>query len=604
MLSQWWQTISGQRRNLEKENDALTKDIRQLNMSQLRQQGWQPASDLRIAGYEYKSLILTSIKLRRYLILIQQDAYEELRRTNLLRRFDASINATLHYQLEGIFLGENEEMLLLQSQLQQSEVKEETSSAELLTAAYRNFDLIVERAIEYNASDIHFQFREHTLVQILYRIHGKLRVSPSANQDRLTRDYAAMLDAVSTAYNSRADSNSRSHNHFDEAQHQSCSIPILIKRRKYQIRFQSIKENHGFDIILRLLMNEAIEKDILSLAQLGYSKDQVVLLEDAVNRSPGLTIIAGETGSGKSTTLRTLMTYERDSGKKFYSIEDPVEYIQPHVTQIPIQRRAEGSSHDSESPFSAASRVILRGDPDKLMPGEIRDVETGSFAKSMTETGHQVLSTVHASSAFGIIPRLASEEVGMPLSTLSAPNFLTAIVYQKLIATLCPHCSLPAVNVLSSDCLAVLAELGLNLAQIKVVGPGCAQCRHIGNAGQTVVAEVCEVNEIILPFIRKSEFWEAERHWRRTSDEKLTSGNMAGKTAIEHAIYKVSLGLIDPREVESAFYTLRKYLEQYRQRQSRTMGESALRIASTTAKSAQIAKATGVVRTGASTPSS
>ena len=131
------------------------------------------------------------------------------------------------------------------------------------------------------------------------------------------------------------------------------AIPLNLRNRKYQLRLQSIKENRGVDVVLRLLVNEAVDDDVMTLAELGYSEDQIEVLEDAVYRSPGLTIIAGETGSGKSTTLRTMMMYERDAGKKFFSIEDPVEYIQPHVTQIPIQRRAEDGH--GESAFGAAA---------------------------------------------------------------------------------------------------------------------------------------------------------------------------------------------------------------------------------------------------------
>ncbi|WP_434627790.1 ATPase, T2SS/T4P/T4SS family [Chromobacterium sp. CV08] len=203
--------------------------------------------------------------------------------------------------------------------------------------------------------------------------------------------------------------------------------------------------------------------------------------------------------------------------------------------------------------------MLLRGDPDKVMGGEIRDAETGSFAKAMTQTGHQVLSTVHASSGFGIIPRLSDEEIGIPIDSLAAPDFLTALVYQKLVPVLCPACCLPAAEVLDDDYLMTIASLGLDVGAIKVEGPGCPQCRHLGTKGQTVVAEVCEVTEEMLPMIRDGRFWEAEKYWRAKSNGRLHDPRMLGKTAMEHAIYKMSLGLLDPRDVESAFRKLKKY---------------------------------------------
>ncbi|UTH74135.1 GspE/PulE family protein [Chromobacterium sp. IIBBL 290-4] len=529
-----------------------------LKTDAIRQHGWRIESDLLLPGYENSVLVLGSAKTKQYILLIDEASYPQLRQGDLLQRFDSGIRARARLSCFGVFVGAMDEILLVQSQLQQQAGEGDARAGDARNGGARNFDMVLEKAIELKATDIHFEFRDGAQVRVRYRIHGKLRDSDP--KERLLNDFNAMMDAVSTAYNSRADSSSRSHNHFDENRHQSCSISLNAQGRNYQLRFQSVKENRGVDVILRVLLNEAVEKDILSLQELGYSEDQVEVLEDAVYRSPGLTIIAGETGSGKTTTLRTLMTYERDSGKKFFSIEDPVEYIQPHVTQIPIQRKAEdGKKEGSETPFGAAAKVLLRGDPDKVMGGEIRDAETGAFAKAMTQTGHQVLSTVHASSGFGVLARLSENEIGIPVHSLASPDFLTVLVYQKLLPVLCPDCSRMAVEVLSDDYLMVIASLGIDIGEVRVEGEGCPQCRYLGTAGQTVVAEVCEISEEMLPMIREGRFWEAERYWRAKSNGKLYDQAMLGKTAMEHAIYKMSLGLLDPRDVESAFRKLKKY---------------------------------------------
>lgn len=533
---------------------VVARPITDLHEADLQTFGWRQDLGITLAGAEHGSLVLVAMKPRLYLLLLEHTTFVRTQGSDLLARFDQAVRARHRLDLEGIYVGTTEEILLMQSRLQQQGDGGDRSD-ERRTGTYRNFDLIVERAIDAGASDIHFEFRDDSKVRVRMRIHGKLRMT--GDSDRLARDYHAMLDAVSAAYNSRADPSSRSHNHFDEAQHQSCSIPLTLRQRKYQLRFQSVKENRGVDVVLRLLVNEAMEGDVLTLSQLGYSDDQVEMLEDAVHRSPGLTVIAGETGSGKSTTLRTLMTYERDSGKKFFSIEDPVEYIQPHMTQIPIQRRAEDGF--GESAFGAAAKVLLRGDPDKLMPGEIRDAETGSFAKSMTETGHQVLSTVHASSAFGIVTRLVSDEIGMPLAAVTAPNFLTAIVYQKLIPVLCEHCKRAAAEVLDAAALTVIGSLGIDPTLVRVEGPGCERCHGRGTRGQTVVAEVCELTDELLDLLRDAHFWEAERQWRTCHDGDLSSPNMTGKSAMEHAMYKMSQGLVDPRDIEAAFCKLKKF---------------------------------------------
>lgn len=170
-----------------------------------------------------------------------------------------------------------------------------------------------------------------------------------------------------------------------------------------------------------------------------------------------------------------------------------------------------------------------------------------------------MLSTVHASSAFGIIPRLVSDEIGMPLAAVTSPNFLTAMVYQKLIPVLCEHCKLPAIGNLDTAALDVIAALGIDVTNVRVEGAGCERCKGRGTAGQTVVAEVCELTDDMLDLLRESHFWEAERQWRASHNGDLTSPDMTGKTAIEHAIYKMSQGRIDPRDIEASFYKLKKY---------------------------------------------
>lgn len=534
--------------------------IGQLSVETLRKHHWQLEVDLILPGYEDQSLVLVSRAAMRYLLLVDTQALQRIAPSDLLDRFDSAVRSKRRLRCEGLYVGEMEALLLAHSRLQRDGVVA-ARVIEQRTGAHRHFNLLLESALDMGASDIHLEFREGKDVAVRFRVHGKMRSGRETSP--LFSDYVAMLDAVSAAYNSRADVSSRSHNHFDEHQHQSCSVPITIRGRHYQLRFQSVRENRGLDVVLRILLNEARDADVMTLAELGYAPDQIDILENAVLRSPGLLIIAGETGSGKSTTLRTLMGYERGAGKKFYSIEDPVEYIQPHVTQIPIQRRAEAGG---ESAFGAAARVVLRGDPDKIMPGEIRDRETCGFAKAMTETGHQVLSTVHASSCFGILQRLTSDELGMPLHAVAAPRFLVALVYQKLLPELCDRCRRPATAALDAARCAVLRELGFTLANLRVAGPGCAHCKHLGTSRQTVAAEVCEIADAMLPTIAARRFWDLETQWRALSDARLDSPRMLGKTAMEHALYKMSTGQVDPRDVESAFYPLKKLLEERRPR--------------------------------------
>ena len=262
---------------------ALTLPVRpvaQLAVDTLRKLQWRTEVDLALPGYEDQSLVLVARATMRYLLLIETHAMQRIRKTDLLDRFDSAVRSRLKLRCEGVFTGAMETLLLAQSKLQQT-TPLETRFIEHRTGAHRNFNLLVETALDLGASDIHLEFRDDSQIRIQVRVHGKLRAI--GGESTLFADYVAMLDAVTAAYNSRADMSSRSHNHFDEYQHQSCSVPILVKGRYYQLRFQSVKENRGLDVILRILLNEARDNDVMTLAALGYAPDQVATLEDAVH---------------------------------------------------------------------------------------------------------------------------------------------------------------------------------------------------------------------------------------------------------------------------------------------------------------------------------
>ena len=194
----------------------------------------------------------------------------------------------------------------------------------------------------------------------------------------------------------------------------------------------------GFDMTIRLLKVQNATKP-LPLSALGYSRCEIKRIEIATNKPSGVVVIAGTTSSGKSTTLQNmLMTkiLKELSQIKVITVEDPVEYFIPNATQISVVRDKNG---DAEASFGAAIRTAMRSDPDLIMIGEIRDSQSCALMRAAAQSGHPVYSTVHASSCISVISRL--EDLGLSRDVMASQNFIAGFFYQKLLAKLCPHCS-------------------------------------------------------------------------------------------------------------------------------------------------------------------
>lgn len=424
------------------------------------------------------------------------------------------------------------------------------------------FTETLEKAAARKVTDVHWAIRDEVrTAAILFRIDGVIRFSnrmPSANA----------LDAIGAAYTKLAEESSRSDPAFNRKTMQSCSIPLVLQGRHYKLRFQSIPVNGGLDVICRLLQTSSMnDQKAPSLEALGYSETQCRQLDFAARKTVGVIVVAGVTGSGKSTTLKTLMTLSPTRHlRKSYSIEDPVEYKMFGVSQISVRRRAVGND---DSGFTAAMRVVLRADPDIIMVGEVRDNESCSLMKTAVQSGHQVMTTVHASSAIDIVQRLTSSELGLPRETLGSRNFLSALVYQRLVPQLCPKCKVPMLEAredqVPSDTLHLLRhKFGLDPATMFVTNEnGCEHCEKLGSKGVTVVAEIITPTAELLKLLREGRDVEAEELWRQSRRARFDEPDCTGKTAFEHGLYKAHLGLVDPLVIESSFEPFETYMVEH-----------------------------------------
>lgn len=423
------------------------------------------------------------------------------------------------------------------------------------------FDVIIAHALSENISDVHIEVRDTGGI-IRMRKNGEM-MEYMADR-RMTYNDASSLCSV--IYTVLASTKAVS---FDPRECQQGAVPHSVGDQELKLRYQSVPAYpNGFDVILRVLPVGRSE-DFVPLQKLGYTEQQVEELNNIASRPIGSLIIAGVTGSGKSTTLKNLLMYINVSTGyklKIYTIEDPPEYNIARVTQIPV---VIGKDFDpSKSPFEKPIKACMRGDPDIIMIGEVRDTMTGDLTKKAVQSGHQVLTTVHATSAIGILDRFI--DFGLSRSVLGSPEFLTGLLYQKLLGIVCDKCAIDFNKLVHSE-NCTKKDLDMYTQIGKIVNPGeykifkrneqgCSHCNGSGLKGRTVCAEVIMMTLEMTELIYEGKTIELIKHWRSLSDQNPASDNMRGKTCMEHAFQKMISGHVCPYDVASSFKPINEML--------------------------------------------
>jgi len=420
----------------------------------------------------------------------------------------------------------------------------------------KKFNDVLLQAVQSGTSDIHIDiFPERA--DLKFRIHGmisKVGEMDSRTANRLINyvyNVAAAEGSKDTQYNP------------DEMQDALLDrfLEINGTRSRYKLRLQTAPcYPNSMTIIMRVL---PVDNQLSStLESLGYSEHQMHLLKQAQQNPSGAIIIAGTTGSGKSTTLATMLvdTYRRTKGmKKIITTEDPPEYTIEGANQINLSAKKNaieqgGSSSDL---FVKAIKVAMRSDPDIIMVGEVRDEQSSTLLSSAVLSGHQVYTTVHASGGLAIIDRMIN--LGFEKSLITTPHFLSLLIYQCLVPSVCQHCAIPyeafikkELGEFDQDCVNRLQALihsdryksiiESSDAMQKLVfanHDGCSKCRF-GYTGRTVLAEMVVPSAALMEHIRNGEFEKAHHYWLEHD----------GQTVLEHGIEKMLAGHIDPRSVE------------------------------------------------------
>lgn len=321
----------------------------------------------------------------------------------------------------------------------------------------------------------------------------------------------------------------------------------------------------GAKVSIRLLETDIKAKRIPTFENLGYSPSQIELLRNALSINQGAIIYVGSTNSGKSTSLRTAMDQMPDKKLlELYSVEDPVEYIMPDVNQVSIQRSSDESPEQTKLKFLAALRDMMRMDPDAILIGEIRDQETAQLMTEFVLTGHRVLTTLHGNDPVSACDRLTGPTLNVDPVTLAGNSYLLLIVFQKLLPKLC-ECAVPAKPTLKPSQLEALKNFGIDPGTMRVAREGgCPLCAlgdlpGNGTKGLTVVAEMIAPDRQILRYLRDRDWLGAYDYYRSTRRAGFGDPDMTGKTAFEHALYKMAHGMIDINDIERDFMPLSKY---------------------------------------------
>jgi type II secretion system protein E len=364
-------------------------------------------------------------------------------------------------------LGEGETMDL---DLADKEITEDDQEASVI----KFVNQIIWEAFKDRATDIHFEPAEDEL-RIRYRIDGILHQTPMPPQ--LKRFQAALISRIKVMSGM---------NISEKRLPQDGRINVRIKGEEIDIRVSTVPTVYGESVSLRLLTRGKI---FLSLDKLGFAPKDEAMIRDIIVKPHGIFLVTGPTGSGKSTSLYAFLAAINSVHKRIITIEEPVEYELKGINQIAVRP-------EIGLTFAMGLRHILRQDPNVVMVGEIRDMETADIAIRASLTGHLVFSTLHTNDAPSAFTRLTD----MGIEPFLIASSVEAVQAQRLIRTICPHCKVE--QKVDRD---YLRRIGFPEADIETAkvwhGTGCEQCRQFGYQGRKGIYELLVVTEAIRPLV-------------------------------------------------------------------------------------------------------
>ena len=373
----------------------------------------------------------------------------------------------------------------------------------------RLINAMLSEAIKDNASDIHIEPFENRLV-VRFRVDGVLRtvLTPQRALTPLIVSRIKVMAKLDIA---------------EKRLPQDGRISVKIAGRPVDVRVSTIPSGHGERVVLRLLDKQAGRLD---LTHLGMEPKQLEVMKELIKKPHGIILVTGPTGSGKTTTLYAALASLNDSSRNILTVEDPIEYYLDGIGQTQVNTKVDMS-------FARGLRAILRQDPDVVMVGEIRDLETAEIGVQASLTGHLVLSTLHTNTAIGAVSRLRD----MGVEPFLLASSLIGLIAQRLIRTLCHDCREPYTPD-AAECrlLDIPADNPPQIYRAR----GCDKCRNTGYTGRNGIQEVIAVDDAMRTMIHDGASEQSmEKHARQKYPSLRAEGRakiLEGVTTIEEVV--------------------------------------------------------------------
>jgi general secretion pathway protein E len=426
--------------------------------------------------------------------------------------FDALLQRTYQGQtaaaglMEGLETEETDLDAIAQALSEKQDLLESSDDAPII----RFINGLLIEAIRENASDIHIETFESRLT-VRFRVDGVLREVMSPPRMLAPRIVSrikvmAKLDIA------------------EKRLPQDGRISRAFGGRKVDVRVSTIPTGASNErVVLRILDKQA---ERLDLEQLGPDNAQIEMLKRIIFKPYGILLVTGPTGSGKTTSLYSALAVLNDRSRNIMTVEDPIEYYIDGVGQTQVNTKVEMT-------FARGLRAILRQDPDVVMVGEIRDLETAQIAVQASQTGHLVLSTLHTNTAVGAVTRLRD----MGVEPYQISSSLVGLTAQRLVRRLCRHCKQPyEASVTECEQLGIIPTAPITLHK----PVGCQHCRHTGFLGRTGIHEIIEVDRKLEALIHdNASEQQLEAAARDRSPGILQSGRnqvLAGHTTLREVL--------------------------------------------------------------------
>ncbi|HEY4732279.1 MAG TPA: type II secretion system ATPase GspE [Gammaproteobacteria bacterium] len=406
-------------------------------------------------------------------------------------------------------IGDMGEELDLSSIAQQLPEPEDLLESEDDAPIIRLINALLTEAVKENASDIHIEPYENRMV-VRFRIDGVLRevLEPVRMLAPILVSRVKVMAKLDIA---------------EKRLPQDGRISLRIAGRAVDVRVSTLPSGHGERVVLRLLDKKAGRLD---LGHLGMAQESLQVMDKIIHKPHGIILVTGPTGSGKTTTLYAVLTQLNDKSGNIMTVEDPIEYYLDGISQTQVQPKVDMT-------FARGLRAILRQDPDVVMVGEIRDLETAEIAVQASLTGHLVLSTLHTNTAIGAVTRLRD----MGVEPFLVASSLIGVLAQRLVRLLCPACKHPY-EASPADC----KKHGLpdNPAPTFYRGEGCKQCNFSGYRGRTAIFEVVDINDKMRTMIHDGTSEQELEHYAHSRSPSIYQDGMrrilAGDTSLEEVL--------------------------------------------------------------------